>query len=262
MPEIAGLERYKGVSFHSCYYRCSSSFKGKTVLLHGAGSSALDIGLDLASECCSVIISHYGPRFTTKLPPNVIEKVNISHVNADGVFIFEDKTEAAVDVFLPCTGYKYNLSFLSPECEVIYENQTVFPLYKHLFHIKYPSLSFVGIPWLTSPLPMIHQQCAYICSVLSEEKYLPSEEEMLNNVLQDVLELQKKGEKSKHFHKLGDDQFAYNDNLAEFSGCPKNPPFMKDLYKYCSLLRKENAMVYKNYNFKIIDEFTFEVVEQ
>ena len=79
--------------------------------------------------------------------------------------MLDDDSVVHVDAFIPCTGYALNFPFLSPECGVVIENNAVTGLYKHIFHIGYPSLSFVGLTWKNTPIPAFHQQCQYISKV-------------------------------------------------------------------------------------------------
>ena len=119
----------------------------------GCGPSGLDIMAELSAYCDTVYISHRGNRLTTILPHNVVEVPNIQCIDKGGDFVFEDSSSASVDVFIPCTGYALNLPFLSSQCDVVIDDNTIVDLYKHIFSIKYPSLSFVGLTWQNAPLP-------------------------------------------------------------------------------------------------------------
>jgi dimethylaniline monooxygenase (N-oxide forming) len=49
IPHFPGEESFGGAITHSHYYRVSTPFEGKRVLIVGIGNSAMDIGLDLAA---------------------------------------------------------------------------------------------------------------------------------------------------------------------------------------------------------------------
>lgn len=44
-----------------------------------------------------------------------------------------------------CLGYKYSFPFLNIECGIHVKDNTVQPLYKHIFNIRYPSMVFIGL---------------------------------------------------------------------------------------------------------------------
>lgn len=75
-----------------------------------------------------------------------------------------------VDLVLVCTGYEYHIPFLfggttGPLQHPVglakdkgfgtrllrVEDRAVFPLYQHLFHARFPSLSFMGLPHSVVP---------------------------------------------------------------------------------------------------------------
>ncbi|XP_041349231.1 flavin-containing monooxygenase 5-like [Gigantopelta aegis] len=56
-PSFVGLERFKGVTFHSHKYKDSSKFAGRRVLIVGMGNSAVDIAVDLCKVTSKLLIS-------------------------------------------------------------------------------------------------------------------------------------------------------------------------------------------------------------
>lgn len=70
-PDVAS--EYTGESIHSCDYKESSIFKGKRVLIVGAGNSGCDIAVDAAHTAKKVFHStrrgyHYMPKFINGMP--------------------------------------------------------------------------------------------------------------------------------------------------------------------------------------------------
>jgi hypothetical protein len=58
----------------------------------------------------------------------------------------------AADTILYCTGYHYCFPFLDLDELTVDEDNSVRPLYKHVFPPKYaPNLSFVGLPSKVRP---------------------------------------------------------------------------------------------------------------
>lgn len=57
LPDIVGLEKFKGAVVHSSQYRSSEPFRNKNVLIIGLGSSAGDAATDLAGVAKNVYLS-------------------------------------------------------------------------------------------------------------------------------------------------------------------------------------------------------------
>lgn len=58
VPIIPGIESFPGLILHSHAYRKPEEFTGKTVLILGAASSGIDIGIDLSDHAIRVYLSH------------------------------------------------------------------------------------------------------------------------------------------------------------------------------------------------------------
>lgn len=57
MPQLIGLENFKGPVIHSTRYRTSEPFKNKNVLLVGIGAAATDVASDLANVAGNIYLS-------------------------------------------------------------------------------------------------------------------------------------------------------------------------------------------------------------
>ncbi|RDX86217.1 putative indole-3-pyruvate monooxygenase YUCCA8, partial [Mucuna pruriens] len=53
VPDIEGLSEFKGHVIHACQYKSGESFKGKKVLVVGAGNSGMELSLDLCNHSAS-----------------------------------------------------------------------------------------------------------------------------------------------------------------------------------------------------------------
>jgi len=62
IPSLPGLEEFPGRVIHSHQYRSPEDFAGKKVVVVGAGSSGVDIGIDLCGKAHRVYLSHHGNR--------------------------------------------------------------------------------------------------------------------------------------------------------------------------------------------------------
>ncbi|KAF3332900.1 putative indole-3-pyruvate monooxygenase YUCCA10 [Carex littledalei] len=88
VPDVNGLESFKGVAIHSSEYRTGSAFKGKDVLVVGAGNSGMEIAFDLfeAGARTSVVVRSpihivnkeiylFGMRLMNYLPMSIVDQI-------------------------------------------------------------------------------------------------------------------------------------------------------------------------------------------
>ena len=186
---------------------------------------------------------------------NLTQRPVINHIEEEERLRihFEDETWADdVDVILFCTGYSYDFPFLKKQLErdgkeiLEVSPRDVYPLYKHIFSIHHPSLSFVGLPWRVAPFPLFHYQTNFIASILSGEKTLPSPEEMLSDLQKDREERREKGLPEKYAQMMGEMQWEYCSTIASLSGQPLDFPIRKGIYSDCSAARRADPLTYRN----------------
>ena len=72
--------------------------------------------------------------------------------------IFEDGNAVKCDTIMFCTGYNYNFPFFKDDSIIQNVRNRVTPLYKHVLHIRYPNLSFIGLCVHICPFPQFHCQ--------------------------------------------------------------------------------------------------------
>merc|ERR1711971_1416646 len=104
-----------------------------------------------------VYLSHGKTPLETFLPENVQQRPGISKVKEHSVG-FKNGEEVEIDALLLCTGYKFDFPFLSKECNFQVNDERLSPLYKHMIHIDYPSICFIGMVKLVCPFPMFDVQ--------------------------------------------------------------------------------------------------------
>ena len=109
MPEIAGMEKFRGESFHTAKWDSSAELKGKRVGVVGTGASAAQVITTIADEVEHLTVfqrtaTWYLPRDDEPTPPEMIEKFkaggyseSLRHVDwkgelppADVAFSFDD----------------------------------------------------------------------------------------------------------------------------------------------------------------------------
>lgn len=76
----------------------------------------------------------------------------------NGKFILKDNKTLVADAIIFCTGYNYRYTFLDENAGIKVEDNFIYPLYKHMFNVEHPSMSFVGVPTGVVPFPLFHVQ--------------------------------------------------------------------------------------------------------
>ncbi|XP_071497559.1 uncharacterized protein [Diadema antillarum] len=260
VPTIPGLDTFSGEVLHSHEYRHPSIFNDQTVLIIGAGASGIDIALDISSKAKQVYISHWKPRIASTLPENIKEVQAVKAVSSSEA-IFTDDARVDIDAILFCTGYNYDFSFLHTDCKVNVGDGRVTPLYKHVLHSTFPSLSFIGITMRICPFPQFAAQCQFALAALDGSMKLPSRIEMEANEAEDYQNRLDQGLPHRYAHFMGMRQWDYNADLLRQANLDQHAPVVEKLYDAIAVERKRNVCHYKNINFKLIDGNNFETLQ-
>ncbi|KAJ9595620.1 hypothetical protein L9F63_013196, partial [Diploptera punctata] len=246
IPNIEGMDKFEGVTQHSKDYRSPEQFRGVNVVILGAGSSGVDIAMEISAYAKEVYISHNLPEpLTCNLPSNVKQVPGIKFASSTD-FTFLDDSSTHADALIYCTGYKFNFPFLTPECKVRIEGRRVMPLYKHLIHTELPSICFVGLPFQVLPFPLFHFQIQYFMKTLDGSITLPSKEEMDEETEKDFQ------------RRLAMDMPP---TCAHKMGLKRLPPVVRMVYDYVADRRKNNLMHYKAESYSLLDQGHFEKKE-
>lgn len=174
--------------------------------------------------------------------------------------IFKNGEEEIVDVIMMCTGYRYSFPFLDEECDIQIENERVTPLYKHILQAKFPSLAFIGICKTICPFPQFENQVKFVLSILDGSQKLPSEEEMQLDIEEDFKHRLAEGLPPRYAHNMGPWQWAYNDSLAEMGKFIPIPVVVQNLYDEVHRMRVKDLPNYKEKNYRLTGDTTFEEV--
>ncbi|XP_041093415.1 flavin-containing monooxygenase FMO GS-OX-like 4 [Polyodon spathula] len=260
IPPIPGLENFKGTLMHSHDYRCPEPFAGQSVLLLGAGLSGLDIAQELSAVTRPVTLSHSQPPLRSPLPRGMLEAPGVQRVRGDGALELGDGSLVRPDVFMFCTGYKFTFPFLEPgELGLQLRSHMVSPLYKHLLHTAFPSLSIVGLCRAICPFPHFHCQTQFALSVLDGSFTLPSREQMDREVDTEIRRLLDSGVPLRHVLKLDAEQWDYNDHLAALGNFPALPPYWRSLYQANKEFRATDLLNYKRYSYQVLSDTDWSV---
>lgn len=197
IPDIHGIENFKGNISHSHNYRDPEHFSNQNVLIIGSGFSAMDISEDLKNYAKTVHISWKKP-YIRNSNDNISYHKKTKAITEEGFILFEDDSILEnIDCILYCTGYHYQFDFLSKDLNIQIGFKFVNDLYMHIFpineyHPQYPSffnlqkektippsIAFVGLPMGIIPFPLFDHQVQFILGIWSGNGYLPSISEII-----------------------------------------------------------------------------------
>ena len=284
VPKFEGAESFPGIQMHAHSYRSPDDFAGKKVLLVGAAASGEDISREIASVADAVYLSarswqnpEWAKPGQSPVGPrgNLWRRPNVAQLQPDGTVKFVDGTvtEDKIDAVVYCTGYRYHFPFLEGTGAVEVNDNCVSPLFEHIFPPALaPSLSFIGLPWKVVPFPQFELQARWIARALSGASSLPSQGEMDSAVDAFERTLEPIGSTPRrHAHQLGDEQFAYNDRLAEYCGCDSLPAWRASMYRATGKNKRANPEEYRSAHWQDLElrevarteavEMGFEVAE-
>ncbi|RZC35802.1 senecionine N-oxygenase, partial [Asbolus verrucosus] len=243
-PQIPGADSFRGGVKHSHDYRSPECYQEKKVLVIGAGPSGLQISEQILTVATRVYLSHKSKK-ALPVPDDLHQKPVVARLDGNRA-IFEDGSVEEIDDILFCTGYNYSFPFLSGKCGVKVDDNHVHPLYKQLISIENPTLALIGLPFTVCPFPLFDIQVRFFLSTLSGHFKLPSKEEMLRELHE---EMKKKSDRPpRKFHFLGDEQGRYFDDLATTAQIKRIPPVINKLYLRVRMNRN------LDHCFKIIDD--------
>lgn len=125
---------------------------------------------------------------------------------------------------------------MSTKVEIRTDDNHVEPIYKHLVHMDYTSLFFMGLPAIVVPFPMFHIQAQYILAVLEGRIQLPSPQRM-----REEYEIEKKSLLEQGI------QVRFAINFSNASAIEKKLHLKKcggRIAKSCSFLKKKHNIIY------------------
>ncbi|GLH06437.1 Senecionine N-oxygenase [Gryllus bimaculatus] len=218
IPQIPGIEAFKGNVMHCHDHRDPERYKDLTVAVLGASFSGKDMSLEIATVAKQVYLCHNLEPLEYKMPSNIQQVTIIKEATADG-FVLEDGSSIKADALLYCTGYKYDMPFLNSDCGISVRGNRVIHLYKHSINIKYPTMALFGVPFVF---------VAYFLKSLRQPSFLPSKEEMYQSEEKEFQDMLAMGNPPRHAHKLGNLQWEYEDKIADELGIQRLPPVYKD----------------------------------
>lgn len=175
-PDIRGIAEFTGRVLHSIEYDDPSEFAGQTVLCVGARASGSDLAREISLHAKHVYLSDSTATEARTLGTVTCVPRTTSVVDGHTVLFAHDcPKKPAIDVIIFCSGYDYSFPFINEKSNLLLKvgQRRVMPLYKQLWHGKYPSLCFVGLPHSVLPFPLFELQTEAFLATLLNHAILP-----------------------------------------------------------------------------------------
>ncbi|KAG0170057.1 hypothetical protein DFQ28_002595 [Apophysomyces sp. BC1034] len=183
IPDIEGLGTTHIRVFHSREYRQPEIFKGQTICVMGAGSSALDIVRETSKIAkkvyhCVRTDNTRSAQALQEQPDNVIRIGPLKHFGSH--HIESDEGVFEIDAVMFATGYHYSFPFLPFQKDALFarDQLKLQNLYRELFYINDPTLAFICLPMRIVPFPTSQIQSTVLARCWSGKAKIPSETEM------------------------------------------------------------------------------------
>lgn len=239
---------------HSQEYKTPHAYRGRDVLVIGAGPSGLDIGLEVAEVARKVYVSH--SLWKKRLFGGRVEEVaRVDKVLEGGRVLLQDGRVIVVKDMLFCTGYVYRYPFLREGVagvRVIAEGKAVDGLVGHLYAREDPTLAFMGLVWKVVPFPLFQDQAMFLAALWSgraDEKRL----EAFRKAEDEDWEVAMMGEK-RYLHRLGDRSWEYRRRLASVFGGAMPEAVYIAVANDSAAARKSNVAGYRKREYVVFGE--------
>ncbi|XP_070839335.1 uncharacterized protein [Chaetodon trifascialis] len=261
IPDIPGIENFKGKVLHSHTYRYAEPFSNQSVVVLGAKASGLDISIELAKVGAQVTLSHGRDRLTFPLPSGIQQSSPVVAVEKDGLIRFQDNSVSAADVLMFCTGYNFKFPFLdAAQLGMEISDYMLSPLYQFMMPPAFPSLFFIGMCKMICPFPNFHCQVQFALAVLDGSVTLPSVTQMQDEVWREQQEKLKQGVQQHHLLMMQKEQWDYCEMLARTAGFPPLPPVIRSLYEQVWHQRGIHPQKYRRLNYRLISDTQWELI--
>lgn len=225
IPNLPGLDQFKGHILHSKYFKEVDEFREKRVVCLGLGPSCADLCLKLAPIAKQVVACHRSPGGFSLgvLPQNVRETGNVKKLTENFVVTEKDE-EIPCDVLILCTGYQPHFPFLKRSVIPFTSSHSnmISNLYNKMFLPSFPTFSFINAHGIAEEFLVMEIQAKYFVSMLEGKFTLPQIPIMEKIAQQDSSCINKS--QAKLSESLRSEKYAmkgvqeYLENLAEEGG--------------------------------------------
>ncbi|KAK3083147.1 hypothetical protein FSP39_015080 [Pinctada imbricata] len=260
IPNIPGMGEFKGKTMHSRDYRHAELFEGLDVAVLGAHYTGEDVSMQIAKQAKKVYVCHSRTNFPPSFPKHIEQLPSFTSMTKNGI-VLPDGREVKVDAVVFCTGYRYSFPFLKNDVIQI-NDERITPIYKHMIHIKYPSLIFFNIPRQWSYFPHLNEFAKLAVRIIDGRAKLPTEEEMMKESEEDFQSRLKEGLIPRYAHYMGDidRQWRYNEELAKLGGFPPLPPVLEKLWDDIMDERYMNITHNTEFNYEVTGHDSYRIL--
>lgn len=226
IPSVPGLlelqKKFPGVVEHAKFFRSSSPYTNKRVIVVGSRASGSDLTKFISKQAKIVYQSVRNFNTLTK----VSEKVNLQPTIKE-ILIIDEKNfkvifENGVQIHNPdhliyATGYQFSYPFLNKlfntDGHEVTEDGIIVPhLYQHTFSVHEPLIAFVGIPIDGISFRVFEYQAILVSRYLAGKIRLPSRDEQNNW----IIKRRKNKGLTRAYHSIGSsDVLNYIKELVE-----------------------------------------------
>lgn len=205
IPDTEGIAEWNEKSprsvTHAKYFDDASQFKDKTVLVIGNYASGVDLATQISTSAKFVYVSMKDQSELIEVENEKVQHILMVtkyDINDSRSVFTDDEKVSNIDVVVFCTGYLYTFPFLKEYLPNLTDGSTVFNVYRQIFNVDDPTLSFIQLPKFIVPMPLSEAQSAIVARVYSGRLKLPDVGERRDSYL---AELAEKGE-GKGFHSM------------------------------------------------------------
>lgn len=203
-----------------------------------------------------VVSQHFSFQGKDMFPKNLVLRPDIKEITAKGA-IFLDDSSASVDTILHCTGFNYSFPFLSTECGIYVDDNYVQPLYKHIVNIRYPTMAFIGLTFVSLTHDVIDIQSRFVLEFWVNGKPFPSAKEMLEDTHNDFERRVKLKWEKRNAHKLDHFMNDYLKDLAETGNIKPVPNVRIKMYHHVVHEIHTNFGQFRNDRYDILNDEDF-----
>lgn len=254
IPEVPGIDSFKGRVLHSKDVRHMDEYKGQRILMVGSYLSADDLAvMAVKFGAQSVIVSYKYRPHGFKWPKGIEERPLLVKVNKHSCF-FKDGSTAEVDVIMFCTGYKLEFPFLSEELR-LKTKMLYYPenLYKGILWMNGGNNKLLYIGMQYNPLYFVTYDCQAVWATkfITGKIQLPSREEMKADISNWV----KKCEDSTKNHLLAEYMVIIEDyyrHMVESAGYTTEALKLLDCFQQVLKHRYEDISTWRDKQFKCV----------
>ena len=254
VPEVSGMDSFKGHVLHSKDVKHLDEFKHQRVLVIGSFISAEDLSILLIKfGAKDVIISYKYRPIGFNWPEGISERPLVEKVQGNTAY-FIDGTEAEVDAVIFATGYRLNFPFMSEELR-LKSDMLFYPenLYKSVLWMKggNDKLMYIGIMYNSFGFHLLETQAMWASKYIMGEIQLPSRAEMQADIdfwTNKVKEATRDHDFGKIFEFIKD-IFTY---MVEHVGYDKNVLKLVDYFYTFFKHQAEDPTTWRDHRFKCI----------